>query len=323
MALPALLIALLAGQEAVAAGVPEPTPAEAQAATANAVQAEYTPEGAPKDDYNFVAWCHGVLSGHMALAERIQTVLPLDDAQQKIGKSYLKGYEEALAVGRKGRSPAELDAADAVRAAARANWNTAMKADLQLGADTYLAWQLPGRCEHAAKRVAGRTDLFRMIPTPMDDEGEAVGTGAALSDAPAPATALPPAPARAAAPAPDATEAVMAAVSSPEPDPVAAAPADPSIFAVGETAEPAPAAPAQPAEVDISALAGPTMLVEASDEAAADPAPAEATTVAAADAAPAEEPAAEEAKPEEAKPADRRIVRMPQKGRLFPWGKRE
>lgn len=306
MALPALLFALLAGQEAVSTAAPEPAPA-----AATATQAEYTPEGAPRDDYNFVAWCHGVLSGHMALAERIQPVLPLDEVQQKIGKAYLKGYEEALAAGRATRSAAELDAADAIRAAARANWNTAMKADIQLGSDTYLAWQLPGRCEHAAKRVAGRTDLFRMIPTPQ--ENETVSAGASMADVPPP----PRAPVAAAStPAPVATPAVAA------PSPDSSIPVFTTADIAPEpAAEPLVPAPAEaPAEVPMSSV-----FTTAETEAPAMDEPAAPETVAVAAPPPAEEAEAEEApKPaEQANSNDRRIVRMPSKGRLFPWGKRE
>jgi len=317
MALPALLFALLAGQEAVSTAPPEPTPAEAQAATANALQSEYTPEGAPKDDYNFVAWCHGVLTGHMALAERIQSVLPLDEVQQKIGKSYLKGYEEALATGRRGRSAAELDAADAIRAAARANWTTAMKADIQLGADTYLAWQLPGRCEHAAKRVAGRQDLFRMIATPVDDES--VGAGAPVNDAsdvpPVSSTPRPTAAAPAAA-TPVMTPAVAAPVVTP-PAPDSSAP----VFTSADlpAGDAAVATSVQPVEASVAEAPVEAVFTTPDADAAPAEAPAEVTTVAAADTAPAAQAPAAEAP----KPADGRVVRMPSKGRLFPWGKRE
>lgn len=315
MALPLLLFALFSGQEAVSTAAPEvaetPPPATAPAA-ARPTQAEYTPEGAPKDDYNFTAWCHGVLSGHMALAERVQSVLPLDEVQQKIGKAYLKGYEEALAIGKRTRSPAEIDAADAIRAAARANWSTAMKADLQLGADTYLAWQLPGRCEHAAIRVAGRADLFRMAPTVQDMETFGGPRDSGIAEA-AP-TAPAPAPART-APAP-----VQTVAAAPAPQPVEVAPstaadyAQPSLPLAGPTDyEAAPAVEA------LAAAPAPE------PEAVAESAPAETQVAEAAppEQAPAEAEPAPAATAEAAPVNDGRIVRMPRKGRLFPWGKRE
>ena len=303
MALPILLFALFSGQEAVPTAAPD--------APAPATQAEYTPEGAPKDDYNFTAWCHGVLSGHMALAEHVQSVLPLDEVQQKIGKVYLKGYEEALQVGRKTRSPAELDAADAIRAAARANWNTAMKADLQLGADTYLAWQLPGRCEHAAKRIAGRDDLFRMAPGVEETAATAARE-----------TAVAEAPAAVAAPAPAMTPASTvdtAAVELPEQTDYSLPDTTIDLTGAADEAAPAeaPAMDALPAQAEATPEAMPAASPAEMQVAEAAPAEAEPTPAA-------EEPAPEPAPTAEAAPAnDGRIVRMPRKGRLFPWGKRE
>jgi hypothetical protein len=300
MALPLLLFALLSGQDAVSTVAPEVAAPQTQTPPA---QAEYTPEGAPRDDYNFTAWCHGVLSGHMALAERVQPVLPLDEVQQKIGKAYLKGYEEALAVGRRGRSAAEIDAADAIRYAARANWNTAMKADLQLGADTYLAWQLPGRCEHAAIRVAGRPNLFRMAPTQAEVESMGVGVAGASEVAeasPPPVTAPEPtavaAPVPAAAPIEETVVPVFTSAFLPPADPVTED--DPAADAFAAAADPeAPAAGEVPDEPPAETLV--------------------------AEAAPADQPAADEPAPETRPANDGRIITMPRKGRLFPWGKRE
>jgi len=285
-------------------------------------EAEYTPDGAPRDDYNFTAWCRGVLEGHMALAEHVKSVLPLDEVQQKIGAAYLKGYDEALRIGKKGRSDAEIDAAEAIRFAARANWNTAMQADLQLGADTYLAWQLPGRCEHAAKRVAKRDDIFNLAPS--TDDVEAMGSNMSANDAPvgrAAAPAMTPAPQP--APAPPVAEVAAPAV---EPAPMEA-PASPEAVSVDAltmgSSEPAmtedaPAddagmAPDQ-AAVDTDALT--TGASQPADEAAA---PAEAPTVVAAQpVAPAPAPAATTTTT-----SDGKLVHMPRKGRLFPWSKRE
>ena len=246
--------------------------------------AEYTPDGAPRDDYNFVAWCQGVLEGHMALAEHVQSVLPLDEAQQKIGNAYLRGYEQALQIGKKGRSEAELDAAQAIRHAARANWNTAMGADLQLGADTYLAWQLPGRCEHAAKRVAKRDDIFQMAPG--NDDLEAVGTGVAQAPAAAPA---------AASPAPSSTA-----------EPLSAAGPVGQTWMTSET-------PATESAADATPAGGATVMPDESTPAEAAPA-----TVAAAEPAPAPTPAADSRTA-----SDGMVVHMPRKGRLFPLGRRE
>jgi hypothetical protein len=180
LALFALLLAAVEPQASTAA----PAPGQAQAEQA---LADRIPAGAPKDDFGFVAWCDGVLSGHMDLAERVKTVLPLDPVQQKIGRAYLQAYEKALAVSKDGKSEAGRKRAEAARQIGWKNWDKARKADKQLAADTYLAWQLPGHCEKAAIRLSGDKELFRMSPTAQ--EVEAIGEAAPVASAQAPATA--------------------------------------------------------------------------------------------------------------------------------------
>jgi hypothetical protein len=293
MRLPLFLLALATavapGLSAVAA------PAAAPAARApQPGEADYTPDGAPRDDYNFTAWCRGVLEGHMALAEHVQSVLPLDEVQQKVGAAYLKGYDEALRIGRRGRSDAEIDAAEAIRFAARANWNTAMQSPLQLGADTYLAWQLPGRCEHAAKRVAKRDDIFQMGPGSGDTE--AMSSRMNASDELSPARVQAP-----------------AAVAAPsEPAPARAPVEDPQLVSVDALTM----SPVETYADETTAAVDPVIdetAPPAAAEAAPEPAPVEVAT-APAGPAPAAQPARD---------SNGRLISMPRKGRLFPWGRRE
>jgi len=300
MASPLILLALLAFQdETVSAGAAAPPPTADQIAQA---QREYTPEGAPADDYAFTGWCKGVLSGHMALAERVQSVLALDEVQQKIGAAYLKGYDEALEVGARSRSQAERDAAVRAEIAARQNWDPAMKADIQLAADTYLAWQLPGRCEHAAKRVAGRDDLFRMAP---ELEGEAISANSAAPRPFVPSTPAAPVQPAAAAEAP-ATSLFEPITLSTGLDQPAAAPAD-AEAAMATSEAPAPAldpgvADLAPVEVAVAEEPAPAAVVAPTPETIQEPAPAETS--------------------ETEERASGKIVSMPRKGRLFPWGRR-
>jgi hypothetical protein len=171
----ALFALLLAGAE----------PAAAAAPSAKAELAERLPAGAPKDDFAFVAWCDGVLSGHMDLAERVKDVLPLDPVQQKIGNAYLAAYEKALKGAKEGATAAGRKRAEAAHQIGWKNWDKARKADKHLAADTYLAWQLPGRCEHAAIRLSGDKDLFRMSPTAAQVEAMGEQTPVASAQAPA------------------------------------------------------------------------------------------------------------------------------------------
>jgi hypothetical protein len=174
---PALFALLLALAEPPA---PAADPAPPPAAEADAELADRIPAGAPKDDYGFVAWCDGVLSGHMDLAERVKDVLPLDPVQQKIGKAYIAAYEKALAGAPDASTEAGRKRADAARNIGWRNWDRARKADKQLAADTYLAWQLPGHCERAAINLSGDKDLFRMSPT--TEEVEAMGVQAPVAN---------------------------------------------------------------------------------------------------------------------------------------------
>lgn len=172
MAATLLALALLLADPA-SADAPVSTRA-ADAALPNPA-ADLLPQGAPEDDFGFVAWCHGVLSGHMDLAVRVQDKLPLDEAQTKIGKAYLAGYETALDAAPEGKTEAGRKRAVAAREDGWSKWEPARAVDHQLAADSYLAWQLPARCEHAAQRLAGRKDLFRLNASVEGDGDGPIG----------------------------------------------------------------------------------------------------------------------------------------------------
>ena len=141
---------------------PAPAQAGATQAQADPADKDYLPAGAPKEDYPFVAWCDGVLAGHMDLAERVKDVLPIDTVQQKVGKAYLRAYVRALDGAPQSKTEEGLKAAEAARQDGWSKWDQARAADHKLGAETYLSYQLPPRCEHAAVRLSHNPDLFRM-----------------------------------------------------------------------------------------------------------------------------------------------------------------
>jgi hypothetical protein len=116
------------------------------------------PAGAPADDFGLVAWCHGALRGHMALAAQIGET---DEEQDTIGREYLKGYDAALTAAAQGKTKKGAAEAKAAREAGYNSWEAARtSSNPAIQKDTYLGWQLPGRCEHAAKRIAGNPNLF-------------------------------------------------------------------------------------------------------------------------------------------------------------------
>ncbi|MFN3230289.1 MAG: hypothetical protein ACK41P_10595, partial [Asticcacaulis sp.] len=121
---------------------------------------------APADDFGRVAWCHGALSGHMDVAERVQSVLPLSETIQTIGQAYLRGYEAALSTAPAGKTEAGRARAEAQRSAGFAAWDRVRLAKPEPASGAYINWSLPGDCEHAAKRLAGRDDIFQALLTP-------------------------------------------------------------------------------------------------------------------------------------------------------------
>lgn len=127
---------------------------------------------APADDYQRVAWCHGVLSGDMELAEQIAPLEPVDDGIQAIGRSYLRAYEAALTLSGKGKTEDGHTQAEKARKAGYDGWAEVRKADMKQAAYAYDTWQLPGDCEHAAVRLSGHPNLFGEMAT--DDEAKAI-----------------------------------------------------------------------------------------------------------------------------------------------------
>lgn len=136
-----------------------------------------TIEDAPADDYQRVAWCHGILSGDMELAERIASLEPVDERIQTIGRSYLRAYEAALTLSGQGKTEAAHAVAEQARQRGYDGWKGAREADIRKAAYAYDTWQLPGDCEHAAVRLSGHPNLFAEMAT--DEEAQAVA--AALS----------------------------------------------------------------------------------------------------------------------------------------------
>ena len=116
------------------------------------------PAGAPSDDFGLVSWCQGALRGHMELAEQIGES---DEEQQAIGRDYLRSYETALAAAPQGKTTEGARAGVAARETGYASWAAARTSqNRETQKFTYLGWQLPGRCEHAAKRLGSNADLL-------------------------------------------------------------------------------------------------------------------------------------------------------------------
>ena len=129
------------------------------------------PSGAPTDDYGFMAWCYGALSGHVDLYEqvlpevkRIETAFPdpgssIDKVmsgyavQHARGKVLLTRYAHALDVQEAKSKSAAVGRADAV-AKGRDVWAGSESADPRQLAQLWMSWGLPGQCDVTAKRLA-------------------------------------------------------------------------------------------------------------------------------------------------------------------------
>ncbi|MGA9657963.1 MAG: hypothetical protein WBQ60_02535, partial [Asticcacaulis sp.] len=163
----ALALSSFASAEVATPKTPEANPA-ATGRNADGTLHAPTLEDAPKDDFLRVAWCHGVLSGNMEMAELVDTVMPIDDKIQIIGESYLRAYEAALTLSGKGKDAAQHKKAEDVRDAGYNMWAAARAAPIQEAAGAYANWQLPGDCEHAAVRISGHPNLFAEMATDQE-----------------------------------------------------------------------------------------------------------------------------------------------------------
>jgi hypothetical protein len=154
---PLLVLALLAAE------TPSAAPADA---APKALAEEPVPVGAPEDDYGFVSWCTGALTGHMALYQQVKPELDslpdarpketeaLDAEQMKAGREYLELYRKATDAAEKASPRPIRERGLTERQRGNGIWDVARKAtDRKAAMWTWLSWELPGRCETAAERL--------------------------------------------------------------------------------------------------------------------------------------------------------------------------
>jgi hypothetical protein len=199
--------ALLFALALFAAQPTEATPAtEAPAADAPPAE-DALPAGAPKDDYQFVAWCYGDLRAYLDLHDKVMpdvtriesTYRPpnrklSDDMKvyadmQKDGRRQLKVFQEAMTAAEKASlRPINADGAEAVRHG-RSVWNAPEGTSTARIAQEWMSWTLPARCEATAKTLEARSKLM--------------GASLKANDEPEPAAAEAPAPTETPAPSPN------------------------------------------------------------------------------------------------------------------------
>jgi hypothetical protein len=153
-----------------------------QSVTTESVAAEPAalpmPPGAPNDDYQFVAWCYGVLSGYLELHDQVMPEvtriessfrrpgsnladdLKVYDAQQKQGRADLKRFQAALTAAEKAsiRPINTLGAAALKRG--RSAWNAGPDVTKARVAQEWMSWTLPARCPETAAALEKRSKLL-------------------------------------------------------------------------------------------------------------------------------------------------------------------
>ena len=123
------------------------------------------PRGAPTADYPLVAWCAALVEGHIALGRSLTTADDLDRDIMRLGGLEAADFRDALRAGASRQSPATLAAARSAEAEAAGRWTPLMaQEDERARSEAFgLFFGLPGRCEHAARRV--RENITTPPPT--------------------------------------------------------------------------------------------------------------------------------------------------------------
>jgi hypothetical protein len=125
------------------------------------------PRGAPESDYPLVAWCEALVNGHIALGESLTDNDPLDQDIIRLGRLEAADFHSALLAAEPRQTPASRAAARAAAAEATAKWAPLASQDEAVRSQAFgLFFGLPGRCEHAARRI--RENITTPPATPRD-----------------------------------------------------------------------------------------------------------------------------------------------------------
>lgn len=134
------------------------------------------PRGAPTQDYPLVAWCDALVTGHADLGDTLTDRTPEDVELVRLGRLEAQDFRSALAAGEPRQSAASKAAAHQAAAAAKAQWAPLLaNEDEEVRSQAFgLFFGLPGRCEHAARRI--RENITTPPATPAEVGLEAPAT---------------------------------------------------------------------------------------------------------------------------------------------------
>lgn len=125
------------------------------------------PRGAPESDYPLVAWCEALVNGHVALGETLTNGDELDLDIIRLGRLEAADFRAALNAAEPRQNAASRAAAAAAAAEASAKWTPLVGQDEAVRSQAFgLFFGLPGRCEHAARRL--RNNITTPPATPAD-----------------------------------------------------------------------------------------------------------------------------------------------------------
>ncbi len=113
------------------------------------------PRGAPSADYPLVAWCDALVTGHADLGETLTSRAPEDVELVRLGRLEAQDFRSALAAAAPRQSATSKAEAEQAVAAVKAQWAPlTANPDAEARSQSFgLFFGLPGRCEHAARRL--------------------------------------------------------------------------------------------------------------------------------------------------------------------------
>lgn len=126
------------------------------------------PRGAPTQDYPLVAWCDALVTGHADLGGTLTNPVPEDVELVRLGRLEAQDFRSALAAAEPRQTAAAKTAAAQAAAAAKAQWAPILaNEDEAIRSQSFgLFFGLPGRCEHAARRI--RENITTPPATPAE-----------------------------------------------------------------------------------------------------------------------------------------------------------
>ncbi|WP_395945428.1 hypothetical protein [Brevundimonas sp.] len=126
------------------------------------------PRGAPTQDYPLVAWCDALVTGHADLGDTLTDHAPEDVELVRLGRLEAQDFRSALAAAEPRQTAAAKAAAQQAAAAAKAQWAPLLASqDEAARSQSFgLFYGLPGRCEHAARRI--RANITTPPATPAE-----------------------------------------------------------------------------------------------------------------------------------------------------------